>query len=124
MNSIFNMLTNKYPFISLVIYGNNEHVGIIQNSDQVITSFYDFGTLKSSDEKKNFLNLADQWWYESNRMIPVNIFLKRDWDPFKYTLKNFITKDLTIIHGPNTSLQDLVIRRSKRRTLTLIKKLN
>jgi hypothetical protein len=120
MNSVFEMLNQRYPFLSLVSYGTEEYVGIIQNSDTTITSFYDFSFLKSTEEKKLFLILADQWWNESNRTIPVNIFLKHDWDQFKYTIKNFITKDLTVIHGPNVSLQRLVEKRSKRRTVTLI----
>lgn len=120
MNSVFEMLNQRYPFLSLVSYGTEEYVGIIQNSDTTITSFYDFSFLKSTEEKKLYLILADQWWNESNRTIPVNIFLKHDWNQFKYTIKNFITKDLTVIHGPNVSLQRLVEKRSKRRTVTLV----
>lgn len=124
MSNIFKILTSKYPFISLITYGGNEHIGIIQNSDNIVTSFYNFGLLKTKDEKCKFLLLGEQWWWESNRQIPINIYLKNDWLPFKYSLQTFVTKDVEVTHGPTTSLKLLTTRRSKRRSVTLVRKLD
>lgn len=124
MKNIFETLTAKYPFISLIIYGGNEHIGIIQNSDTVVTSFYNFGLLKTKEEKTNFLLLGEQWWWESNRQIPINIYLRGEWEPFRYTLQTFVTKDVSVAHGPNTSLQHLTAKRSKRRSITLVRRMN
>jgi len=123
MTAIFSKLSEKYPFISLISYGDNEYIGIIQNKDIVITSFYDFSTIKDEKMKKLFLELADQWWWESNRLIPINIFLKQDWVIFKPCLRNFNSKDVVLLHGPYVSLGELAAKKSKRRSITLVRRM-
>ena len=76
---IFTKLTDKYPFITLCVYASQEYVGIIQNRDDIITTIYDFGSISDLEIKKEFLKLANIWWWESNRSIPINIFLKTEW---------------------------------------------
>ena len=71
-------IEKDFPFISVVTYGGNEYVGIIANQDQYVTSMYVFTMLKTDQDKKRFLELGDSWWWESNRMIPINIFLRTD----------------------------------------------
>ncbi len=124
MSSIFDVLTQKYPFISLVTYGDNEYVGIIQNSDSVVTSFYDYSKLKTKEEKQKFLTLAGDWWFETNRQVPIQIYLKSEWQPFKYVLLTFISKDVQVIVGPNTSLANLGRKKTKKRSITLVRKLD
>ena len=85
-NDLFKKLSEQYPFITLCVYASNEYVGIIQNQDEVITTIYDFGAIQDLDLKRRFVELANIWWWESNRSIPINIFLKQEWDPFKYYL--------------------------------------
>ena len=75
-NDLFTKLAEKYPFITLCVYANTEYVGIIQNQDDAITTIYDFGTISDMENKKRFLELANVWWWEINRSIPINIFLK------------------------------------------------
>ena len=77
MNDLFDKLLEKYPFLSHVTYGGEDYIGIIQNKDAVITSIYDFHSMRDDQHKKDYLELADQWWWESNRSIPINIFLKK-----------------------------------------------
>ena len=48
-----------------------------------------------------------------NRMIPINIFLKQEWLPFRPYLTTFVSKDCHIIAGPNVSLSDLNKKRIK-----------
>ena len=121
-NDIFSKLADKYPFITLCVYANQEYVGIVQNRDDVITTIYDFGSIQNLESKQRFLELANVWWWESNRSIPINIFLKQEWDPFKNYLRTFINKDLEILHGPVCSLVDLTRKKSKRKSITLVRR--
>jgi hypothetical protein len=123
-NDLFAKLSNQYPFITLCVYANNEYVGIVQNHDDIITTIYDFGAIKDLELKKKFLELANVWWWESNRSIPINIFLKQDWNPFKDYLRTFINKDLEIIHGPICSLAEINRKKSKRKSITLVQRID
>lgn len=118
----YQKLLDQYPFLSFLTYGGNEYIGIIQNIDDVITSIYDFGVLKTSEQKVMYLELAETWWWESNRMIPINIFLKQDWMPFRPTLKTFNSKDVELKYGPALSLKESAQKRSKRRSITLVRR--
>lgn len=123
-DNILRTLSERYPFITLCVYAGNEYVGIIQNQDSDITTIYDFGSIQSTELKALFLELASAWWWESNRSIPINIFLKNEWDPFRPYLRTFTNKDLEIIHGPVCSLNDIVKRKSKRRSITLVRRVD
>lgn len=123
-NSIFQKLTEKYPFITLCVYASNEYVGVVQNRDDVVTTIYDFGSVIVQADKLEFLELAATWWWESNRSIPINIFLRQDWDKFRPTLRTFVNKDLEILHGPACSLLDIARKKSKRKSITLVRRLD
>jgi hypothetical protein len=120
----FTQLAEKYPFITLCVYATTEYVGIIQNQDDSITTIYDFGSIQDVDTKRHFLDLANIWWWESNRTIPINIFLKGDWDIFKPYLRTFTNKDLEIIHGPVCSLSEMSRKKSKRKSITLVRRMD
>ena len=123
-NDLFAKLAEKYPFITLCVYATNEYVGIIQNQDDAVTTIYDFGSISDPEHKRLFLELANIWWWESNRSIPINIFLKQDWDVFRPYLKTFINKDLEILHGPICSLAEMARKKSKRKSITLVRKMD
>lgn len=111
----------KYPFLSLVTYGGQEYVGIMQNQDDSFLSMYDYSKI-DSDLKPLFLELGDVWWWESNRTIPINLFLKNDFIPFSRYLITFNIKDTQVVRGPSVSIADLAKKRSKRRNIQLVKK--
>jgi len=123
-NDVFTQLAEKYPFITLCVYATTEYLGIIQNRDETITTIYDFGSIQELDSKKKFLELANIWWWESNRSVPINIFLKTEWDPFKAYIRTFVNKDLEILHGPVCSLSDMGRKKSKRRSITLVRRMD
>jgi len=123
-DNIFTKLTEKYPFITLCLYAGTEYVGIIQNRDDAITTIYDFGNITDPGLKKLFIDLANDWWWESNHSIPINIYLKSEWAPFKPYLRTFANKDLDILHGPICSLNDITRRKSKRKSITLVRKID
>jgi hypothetical protein len=123
-HDLFAKLAEKYPFITLCVYANTEYVGIIQNQDDAITTIYDFGSIQGLGEKHRFLELANIWWWESNRSIPINIFLKGEWDLFKPYLRTFTNKDLEILHGPVCSLSEMARKKSKRKSITLVRRVD
>ena len=73
------LLLDKYPYLTYLTYGGNDFVGIVQNADEQITTIYDFALLKTPEQKTRFLELGETWWWESNRIIPINVFLKSEW---------------------------------------------
>ena len=112
----------QLPFISVINYGEHEYVGIIINQDQYVTSFYDINALRTQDEKNAFLLVGETWWWESNRQVPINIFLRAEIEPFRYCIKTFNSKDVRIILGPVVNLLNLSIRRVKRKSVQLVRK--
>jgi hypothetical protein len=122
-NDIFSKLSEQYPFITLCVYASTEYVGIVQNQDVAITTIYDFGSIHDPEMKQRFLELANVWWWESNRSIPINIFLKKDWEIFRPCLRTFANKDLEILHGPVCSLADIILKKSKRKSITLVRRM-
>ncbi len=118
----YQQLLAQYPYLSHVTYGGNDYIGIIQNSDEIITTIYDFGLLKDDELKKVFLNLGETWWWESNRLIPINVFLKMDWAVFRVCLRTMNSKDVQIVMGPYVSLKEMATKRSKRKSITLVRR--
>lgn len=117
-------LLKEYPFISYLTYGGNDYIGIIQNVDDFITTIYDYSVLKTDDQKQRFIEFGEQWWWESNRLIPINVFLKQDWVEFRPCLRTMNSRDVKIQHGPYISLREIAAKRSKRRSITLVRKIS
>lgn len=115
-------LLKQYPFITFLVYGGNEYIGIVQNVDDIITTIYDYGSLRTAEHKALFLELGDTWWWESNRHLPINVFLRTDWQPFRYSLKTMNSRDVEIKFGPAVSLKEIATKKSKRRSITLVRK--
>jgi hypothetical protein len=117
-------LQEKFPFLSCIRHSNNEYVGILLNQDQFVTSIYVYDAIQDHNEKQLFLELGEVWWWESNRTIPINIFLNREFDQFRPYIKTFTTKDVELVFGPKTSLNNVLKKRIIRRNISLIKKNN
>jgi len=122
MNEIFKTLRDKFPFLSLIQKGDLEFVGIVQNQDSNVISFYDYGRLMMPKDKIRFLKCGEIWWYESNRKLPINIFLKGDFKYFRSTLVTLNSKDIQIVEGPTVKLSEISNKRVKRRTIQLVRK--
>jgi hypothetical protein len=115
-------LQQNFPFITVVTYVSTEYVGIVINQDAQVTSLYDYSSLKTEEEKSKFLELGEVWWWESNRQIPINIFLSKEMIEFRYAIRNFASKDVRVLFGPVTSLNDIITKRIKRKSITLVRK--
>ena len=115
-------IQQNLPFISVVVYGGQEYVGIIANQDQYVTSMYVYTTLKTQEEKEQLIKLGEIWWWESNRLIPINIFLREEIEDLKYCLMNMNSKDVKVTMGPCVNLNNLTIKRVKRKQVQLVRK--
>jgi hypothetical protein len=123
-NEFFNKLTQNHPFITVCSYAGQDYVGIVQNRDDIVTTIYDYGSIIDQVLRDRFLELGDIWWWESNRLVPINMFLKDDWSMFRPYLRTFNNKSLTVVHGPICSMLELAKRKSKRKSITLVKRLS
>ncbi len=115
-------INEKFPFLSGLRCQTIEYIGIVQNSDEKIISFYDYESIRTPEEKKVFLSLGEIWWWESNRLLPINIFLQGQMQDFRYCLKTVINKDVEILFGSVTSLNNIMRKRIKKRQIQLIRK--
>ena len=116
-------LLDQFPFLTLVKYGGNEYGGIIQNKDNNLVSMYNYEGIKDRQYKMQFLELGEEWWWGTNRMIPINIIFKNDFEKYRSSLITFSIKDFEILHGPCISLSDIMQKRVKRRNIQLIRKI-
>jgi len=111
----------NYPFISCIKSNDIEYVGIVINFDSYVSSMYDISVLKTDDEKRVFLELGEVWWWESNRKIPINIFLKQEMNIFRYAIKTFNSKDAVLVFGPSVNLSEIAEKRIKRKSIQLVR---
>ena len=115
-------IQDNFPFLSVVTYGGNEYIGIIINQDVTVTSMYIYTDIKSELEQRAFLELGEAWWWESNRMIPINIFLRGEIEPFRYAIMTMNSKDVKVTIGPCVNLNNLSIKRIKRKSVQLMRR--
>lgn len=119
--SINNNFQTNYPFISCIKSNDTEYVGIIINFDSFIASIYDISVIKTDDERAAFLELGEAWWWESNRKLPINIFLKKEMQMFRYAIKTFNSKDTELVFGPLVNLSEIAEKRIKRKSIQLVR---
>ena len=100
---------------------DTEYLGIIINFDSQVTSIYDFSVIKTTEGQHYFLELGETWWWESNRKIPINIFLKKDIGIYKECIKTFNSKDVEVLFGPTVNLSDIAEKRIKRKSIQLVR---
>jgi hypothetical protein len=119
--TIKNSFQDKFPFITCIKSNEIEYVGIVINFDDFVTSIYDLESMRSDLEKQLFLELGETWWWESNRRIPINIFLKEGMIVYRPFIKTFNSKDVEVVFGPTVNLGDIAEKRIKRRSIQLVR---
>jgi hypothetical protein len=82
---------------------------------------YDISAIKTDEEKRIFLEMGEAWWWESNRKIPINIFLKKEMQSFRYAIKTFNSKDIEVLFGPVVNLSEIAEKRIKRKSIQLVR---
>jgi hypothetical protein len=111
----------QFPFITCIKTTDNEYIGILINLDDNVTSIYDLSTIKSDTERQLFLEMGETWWWESNRKIPINIFLKQEMVAFRGYIKTFNSKDVEVVFGPIVNLSEIAEKRVKRKSIQLVR---
>ena len=121
MNNLTEFLKDNFPFLTCVKCNEIEIIGIVINQNDSVLSIYDYGAILSDEEKKLFLDLGDQWWWESNRKIPINIFLKGELTNFRRYIKTLNSKDIELVFGPVVNLNEIAEKRVKRKSIQLVR---
>lgn len=116
-------ILEEFPFLCLCSAGGEELIGIIQNYTQNLASIYVYNMLKTTEDKKLFLEFGEEWWWNSNRQLPINIVIGAEFKNVRYCLRTYNMKDFELIHGEPVSLQNIITKRIKRRQIQLIQKL-
>jgi len=116
-----NIFQSNFPFISCIKSNDKEYVGIVINFDNHVASIYDLSMIRDDTERQRFLELGEIWWWESNRKIPINIFLKKEMISFKPLIKTFNVKDVVMVFGPKVNLNEISEKRVKRKSIQLVR---
>ena len=111
----------NFPFITCLKSNDKEYVGIVINYDTNVVSVYDLSMIVDDEDRKFFLEMGDIWWWESNRKIPINIFLKKEMYIFRPFIKTFNSKDVEVVFGPIVNLSDVAEKRAKRKSIQLVR---
>jgi hypothetical protein len=117
----YQKLLEEFPFLTVIEYAGNEYLGIMQNIDNQIATMYVYDRLNTNEERQKFLALGDEWWWETNRKLPINIALLNRWN-FAHCVMSFNVKQLEIVAGPEVRLSNSITKRIKRRSINLVKK--
>jgi len=116
-----NSFQKNFPFMTCIKSSDVEYVGILINFDNSVTSLYDYSIIRTEEEKQRFIEFGEIWWWESNRKIPISIFLKPDMVQFRDYIKTFNSKDIEIIFGPVVNLSEIAEKRVKRKSIQLVR---
>jgi len=116
-------LLDKFPFLTYGTMNGVQYIGIVQNADSQLISVYLLHEIPTEGLRKEFIACAMEWWWGSNRQIPINVFLKDRFRPFRPYLKHFSRKDFNLESGPIVSLQETIARRVRKRQITLVRRL-
>lgn len=121
MTILKDQFQTNFPFITCVKSKDIEYIGIILNSDASILSMYDYSSLRNDVQRQKILELGEIWWWESNRKIPISIFLKKEMIIFRDYIKTFNSKDIEILFGPIVNLSEIAEKRVKRKSIQLVR---
>lgn len=116
-----NSFQKNFPFMTCIKSSDIEYVGILINLDNNVTSLYDYSIIRTEEEKQKFIEFGEIWWWESNRKIPISIFLKSDMIQFRDYIKTFNSKDIEIVFGPVVNLSEIAEKRVKRKSIQLVR---
>jgi hypothetical protein len=116
-------ILEQFQFLAYGTMNDIPYLGVIQNCDTQLISIYDINSIPTKELRQEFLKCGEIWWWESNRQIPINIFLKEKFLPFRPYLKHFSRKDFILESGPTVSLQETIARRVRKRQVMLVRRL-
>lgn len=108
-------------YITVLENSDTTYYGILKIKSKQYITLYCLNNMQE-DEQKKLLEYGEQWWWQSNRGIPISLFMREEMEQYeKYTVR-FNTDQCILISGPLISLSELPTKRIKRRNITLKKK--
>jgi hypothetical protein len=110
----------KYEFMTFIVMKDDVVVGIVQNETPKILMIYQFDMLRTSDEREQFLQFGDEWWWGSNHSIPINRFIGDRFERFEYVLKGYPRKPIEEVIGPTFSLAERYLRRVRKKKIEVV----
>lgn len=116
------LMRRHYPFLTYLEYSDTQIIGIVQNVTTQFVMIFDYGELKTDDERREFLKLGERWWYESNTKVPIDVFLGEKFDQFRPTLRGYSRREAKEIIGPMINLAEMYNRRIKKRRIEFMKR--
>ncbi|AUS02596.1 hypothetical protein NVP2275O_015 [Vibrio phage 2.275.O._10N.286.54.E11] len=119
MDKDFKGHIERLPFITVGTFADTEYIGIVQVRSKQFTSMFVLNDITDPEDKKKLLKLGEKWWWQSNRNIPITLFMSEEMECFKKYLKTFQSKDFNIQAGPVVSISSLPTKRIKRRNTCL-----
>ena len=110
----------KHPFLTFLEFSDGIiKVGIVQNENQKLIHLYDFEKIKNEESCKRFLSYGDEWWWGSNQSIPIDSFIGKGFDQFHTILVGYPKKLIENTYGPTFSLQEIYLKRVKRKKIEI-----
>lgn len=110
----------KYEFMTFVVMKEDIVVGIVQNETPKILMIYQFDILHTTEEKEQFLQWGDEWWWGSNHSVPINLFIGDRFDAFAYCLRGYPRKPVEQLIGPTFSLAERYLRRVRKKRIEIL----
>lgn len=118
-------LESKFPFLTGIKHNDKTYLGIVENVSNKMITFYDYNNINDQELKKLFLRLGGSWWWETNRTIPIGVFLFAEMQQFNPHIKTFKEKEIEVMFGPYVSLDELSKKKiGKKRTVKLIRNMD
>jgi hypothetical protein len=112
----------KYEFMTFLILKDDIIVGVVQNETPKVLMIYQFDLLRTTEEKEQFLQFGDEWWWGSNHAVPINLFIGDRFEAFEYCLRGYPRKPIEDMIGPTFSLADRYLRRVRKKKIELVLK--
>ena len=106
-------------YVTYGVFDSREIVGIVKIKTKQFITLYDFSKIKNPADKKELLSFAAIWWSQSNRTIPISIFIKNDIEKFEAFTTRIDTDAFELLHGPLVAISDIPRKRIKRRNVAL-----
>lgn len=122
--TIIQSILEKFPFLSYGLVKDKEYLGIIGNYDNQFVSIYILDLISKESDRELLLEFGHEWWWDSNRQLPINVFIKDDrFKRFRNCMRMFSAKDFELVYGPTVSLAESMNRRIRKKQVTLVRKM-
>lgn len=114
----------KYEFMTFVVMKDDIIVGIVQNETPKLLMIYQFDMIKTTEEKEQFLKYGDDWWWGSNHIVPINLFIGDRFERYEYILRGYPRKPIEEMIGPTFNLAERYKTRIKKKKIEIVVKKN